>query len=275
MVAIVKSPRIEYRVEPPFFIIQFIDDEKLNALDGNDYMYLAELMLESDKNDTVSITVLQSSGRFFSAGASFTSIAKEYKSNSKYGEVPKWSSLFLSRNVYVTNAFIKHRKPIVCCLNGPAIGLSAAIVMLCDIVYCMNEKVYLQFPFAKIGLVTEGSVSITLPLKLGYAQAQRVLYFNKPVTYDMLENHVSTKNYKMDDWKQFNRATLEDLRKDLKHLHLSCLIGMKSLIRETWVHHLNRANVQEVTEAMPYWIDGVPQSTFTKMMLGAKKKSKL
>lgn len=277
MVVIAKSPRIEYRKEGIFFIIQFTDQKKLNALDGNDYLYLAHLLVENDKDPETAFTVLQSSGRFFSAGADFSSIRKENTHNSD-GTLPKWASAFLSRNTYVTNAFIVHSKPIICCLNGPAVGLSAAIVMICDIVYCMNDKVYLQFPFVKIGLVTEGSTSITLPLKIGYARAQNTLFFNKPLTYDILEDSVSLRNYQLDDWKQFNEQALSDLKKDVKGLNLTSIIVMKKLIKETWMQHLLRANASEVTDAMPFWIDGIPQSNFLKMLKRAeanRSKSRL
>ena len=232
MVIIEKSPKIEHRVGGPFSIITFVDEKTLNSMDGNDYLYLAHLLVETDKNPDVSFTVLQSRGRFFSSGANFSSIATQQKVKSENGELPKWASMFMSRNAYVTNAFVTHSKPLICCLNGPAIGLSAALVMLCDIVYSMNDKVYLQLPFAKIGLVTEGCISITLPLKLGYSRAQQILFFNKPVTYDLLEGTVSLKNYDMSDWKEFNEATLQDLKQDLKGLNLASIIGMKSLIKD-------------------------------------------
>ncbi|CDO92865.1 unnamed protein product [Kluyveromyces dobzhanskii CBS 2104] len=277
MVVIAKSPRIESRKDGLFFIIQFTDEKTLNSLDGNDYLYLAHLLLENDKDPETGFTVLQSSGRFFSSGANFSSITAQNAQNSS-GELPNWVSAFLSRNTYVTNAFIVHSKPIVCCLNGPAVGLTAAIVMLCDIVYSMNDKVYLQFPFAKIGLVTEGSTSITLPLKIGYARAQNILFFNKPLTYDVLENTVSVKNYQLDDWRIFNRQSLDDLKTNVEGLNLSSMIGMKKLIKETWMQHLHRANVSEVTDAMPFWIDGIPQSNFLKLLTKAesnRSKSKL
>ena len=276
MVSIVKSSRIDSRKQGPFLIIFLNDEKTLNSLEGNDYLYLAHLLIENDKDADTSFTVIQSSGRFFSSGANFSSIVKENGKNNKDGELPKWAAAFLSRNTYVTTAFINHSKPLICCLNGPAVGLSAAIVMLCDIVYVMNNKVYLQFPFAKIGLVTEGAVAVTLPLKIGYARAQNVLFFNKRVTYDMLENTVSVKNYELDDWQQFNARVLEDLGKDVKNINMASIIGMKALIKETWKGHLLQANVSEVTDAMPFWIEGIPQSNFNKLLKKAEsRKNKL
>ena len=96
--------------------------------------------------------ILQSTGRFFSSGADFKGIARAQMDDGvKYAsETSKWLSNFVARNVYVTDAFIKHSKVLVCCLNGPAIGLSAALVALCDIVYSINDKVYLLYPLSLI-----------------------------------------------------------------------------------------------------------------------------
>ncbi|MDP1131115.1 hypothetical protein, partial [Klebsiella pneumoniae] len=59
-------------------------------------------------------------GRFFSSGADFKGIAKaQGDDTNKYpSETSKWVSNFVARNVYVTDAFIKHSKVLICCLNG-------------------------------------------------------------------------------------------------------------------------------------------------------------
>ena len=48
------------------------------------------------------------------------------------------------------NTFIQLKKPIVVAVNGPAIGLGASILPLCDVVWA-NEKAWFQTPYTSFG----------------------------------------------------------------------------------------------------------------------------
>lgn len=264
------NEKIKYYVDGAFFIIKFNDPRSLNALGGNDYLYLAQLLEKADEDPNVYFTVLQSSGRFFSSGANFTSIAEAQDSNGNEPELNKWLTQFVSRNVYVTDMFIRHKKILICCLNGPAIGLSAALCALCDIVYAMNDKVYLLFPFASLGLVTEGGTSVTLPLKLGNNTTYETLMFNKAVKFDKLNGSIVTKNYQLNDTQEFNDVVLNDLKAKTEHLYLPSVLGMKKLLMNNYIDRLQRANSVEVNDALKYWVKGEPQRRFKE--LGSKQR---
>ncbi|QLG74354.1 hypothetical protein HG535_0G02380 [Zygotorulaspora mrakii] len=265
------SGKIEYRIEAPFFIIKLSDPGRLNSLAGNDYLYLAQLLEKADEDDCVYFTVLQSSGRFFSSGADYLSIGKAQETNKSEPELNKWLSNFVSRNVYVTDMFTRHRKILICCLNGPAIGLSAALCALCDIVYSMNENVYLLFPFASLGLVTEGATSVTLPLKLGNNATYQALMFNEPIKYDKLKGSVITKNYGLNDTEKFNTAVMDELRQKTNHLYLPSILGIKKLLMINIRDQLERANAVEVNDALKCWVKGEPQKRFKELSLKQRK----
>ncbi|SCU85652.1 LANO_0C04896g1_1 [Lachancea nothofagi CBS 11611] len=267
-----ESRKMSYRVDGEFFIITFTDPKSLNALSGTDYIYLAHLLEIADRCDTVSFTVLQSTGRFFSAGADISHIEQVQAAakSEPSGMLGKWLSEFASRNVYVTHTFATHTKILVCCLNGPAVGLTAAIVMLCDLVYCMNDDVYLLFPFANLALVTEGALSITLPMKLGYNVAHEILMFAKPVTYQQLIDKVIVRNYKLTDAETFNNQVLSDLFEKTSGLFHDSFINMKSLLKRPILSELKRANIDEVADAMKYWVQGLPQKRFQE--IGSKQR---
>lgn len=280
MTVIKPSSKITYTIKGVLFIIQFKAPQTLNSMSGDDYLYLSHLLQISDSNPHTKFTVLQSSGRFFSSGADVSGIAELHKSSKKgskteqvaesNGELPKWLSLFVSRNLFVTHVFATHKKILVCCLNGPAVGLSAAIVMLCDLVYSMHDKVYLLFPFANLGLVTEGGLSVTLPMKLGFNVANEILMFSKPATFDQLKDKVITRNYAMRDVDEFNNKVVQDLTEMTTHLHKESITGMKKLLKATMINELKRANDDEVIDALDYWVQGIPQGKFEE--IGAKKR---
>ncbi|SCU90541.1 LADA_0F04830g1_1 [Lachancea dasiensis] len=267
-----ESRKMTYRVEGEFFVITFTDPKSLNSLSGTDYLYLAHLLEIAEECETVSFTVLQSSGRFFSSGAEIGHIAQVQKAANTEppGMLGKWLAEFASRNVFVTHTFATHSKILVCCLNGPAVGLTAALVVLCDIVYSMNENVYLLFPFANLALVTEGALSVTLPLKLGYNIAHEILMFAKPVKYEQLIDKVIVRNYKLTDTETFNNQVLADLHHKTSGLHHDSFINMKSLLRRPIISELKRANIDEVADAMKYWVKSLPQQRFEE--IGAKKR---
>lgn len=70
---------------------------------------------------------------------------------------------------------------IVAVLNGPAIGVAATTLALCDIVYA-SERAYISTPFVRLGLCAEGTSSYLFPRSLGRSKASELLFLNKPMS---------------------------------------------------------------------------------------------
>ncbi|NWI84505.1 CDYL protein, partial [Pitta sordida] len=66
------------------------------------------------------------------------------------------------------NTFIQFKKPIIVAVNGPAIGLGASILPLCDVVWA-NEKAWFQTPYTTFGQSPDGCSSLTFPRIMGLA----------------------------------------------------------------------------------------------------------
>lgn len=73
----------------------------------------------------------------------------------------------LSSRTFI-NTFIQFKKPIVAAVNGPALGLGAAILPLCDIVWA-NEKAWFQTPYMAYGQTPDACSSLTFPRIMGVA----------------------------------------------------------------------------------------------------------
>lgn len=76
-------------------------------------------------------------------------------------------------------AFIHFKKPIVVAVNGPALGLGASILPLCDVVWA-SEKAWFQTPCAALHLTPSGCSSYTFPQILGVAlvgQKKKSVFF--------------------------------------------------------------------------------------------------
>jgi len=81
--------------------------------------------------------------------------------------VPLSPVLLLFLRTFV-NTFIQFRKPIIAAVNGPALGLGAAILPLCDVVWA-NEKAWFQTPYAAYGQTPDACSSFTFPRIMGLA----------------------------------------------------------------------------------------------------------
>ncbi|EDO18190.1 hypothetical protein Kpol_543p19 [Vanderwaltozyma polyspora DSM 70294] len=266
MVELKSEDKIKYTINGPFFVIKLDNPKNLNAMTREDYLYLGQLLEKSENNPDVYFTVLTSTGRFFSSGADFANITAKNE-NSNDPELTKWLSNFVATNLYVTDMFARHSKVLICCLNGPSIGMSAAIVALCDIVYSKNDLVYLLFPFASLGLITEGATSVTLPRKINDNVAYEKLIFSQPFKYDVLKGNIIVKNYKIEDTDEFNSAVLKDLSEKIKYLHLPSCLGMKNLIHSSLRDEIIRVNSIEVNDALKFWLQGEPQRRFKQLLL--------
>uniref|UniRef100_A0A3Q3XQ23 Uncharacterized protein n=1 Tax=Mola mola TaxID=94237 RepID=A0A3Q3XQ23_MOLML len=79
------------------------------------------------------------------------------------------------------NTFIQFRKPIVAAVNGPAVGLGAAILPLCDVVWA-NEKAWFQTPYTAYGQTPDACSSFTFPRIMGLASANELLLSGRKLT---------------------------------------------------------------------------------------------
>ncbi|XP_061622048.1 chromodomain Y-like protein 2 isoform X1 [Phyllopteryx taeniolatus] len=78
-------------------------------------------------------------------------------------------------------AFIRFKKPIVVAINGPALGLGASILPLCDVVWA-SERAWFQTPCAALHLTPSGCSSYTFPQILGVALANEMLFCGRKLT---------------------------------------------------------------------------------------------
>ncbi|XP_067109134.1 chromodomain Y-like protein isoform X1 [Osmerus mordax] len=79
------------------------------------------------------------------------------------------------------NTFIQFKKPIIVAVNGPAVGLGAAILPLCDVVWA-NEKAWFQTPYTTYGQTPDACASLTFPRIMGVASANEMLLSGRKLT---------------------------------------------------------------------------------------------
>jgi len=257
-------------------IITINNEKKLNALNQMQYYDLASKLREVATRDDVYVTLLIGKGRFFSAGADVST------NRPTDAEVDNphllWLRSFVAFNLNITQAFYSHPKILVVGLNGPCVGLSAAITAHADFVYAVPDT-YLLTPFSSLGLVAEGNASRALLQRLGPARGHEALIMSKRITADELVqcgyvNKVFTECGKGDSDK-FRELVLKEIDERLgDHLVGDSMLGIKKLIRAPDREIQERQVVNEVFDGLDRFLTGVPQAEFAKVASG-KKRHKL
>ncbi|TRY53803.1 hypothetical protein DNTS_002765 [Danionella cerebrum] len=79
------------------------------------------------------------------------------------------------------NTFIQFKKPIIAAVNGPAMGLGASILPLCDVIWA-TEKAWFQTPYTTFGQTPDACSSVTFPLIMGVASANEMLLSGRKLT---------------------------------------------------------------------------------------------
>ncbi|RBR03076.1 uncharacterized protein FIESC28_11807 [Fusarium coffeatum] len=259
---------LEYRGR--IAVLTIHNERKLNAFTGAQYYDLAQKLREIATHDEVFTTVILAKGRFFSAGADVGVTRKSPgEDNDSHKQLLQ---TFVANNLNITHAFATHPKILVIGLNGPVIGLTAALVAFADFIYCAPST-FLLTPFSSIGLVAEGGASRALALRLGPARANEALLMSRRIGSQELERcgFVNAIFDEGDDAK-FRARVLHEVDERLgDHLNGDSLIGIKKLLRKPEMDIMHTQNVHEVFAGLERFLTGVPQEEFAKLASGAKR----
>lgn len=185
-----------------------------------------------------------------------------------------WLKNFVSNNLHITHAFYTHPKILVTALNGPAVGLSAALIAFSDFIYAAPHA-FLLTPFSSLGLVAEGNASVGFVRRLGISKANEALIMSKRIG---IEDLVQTGfvNGVVDVGSKDSPKFLEDVLKEVDerlgaHLNRDSLVKIKALIQRPDMDTLDRQGVLEVMGGLDRFLKGVPQEEFRKIASGEKK----
>jgi peroxisomal 3,2-trans-enoyl-CoA isomerase len=272
-------------------IITLNQPKKLNALDQDGYFQLATAMHTVAARDDIYITVLTGNGRFFSAYVQSTShfstrvdniyrgadvsLANSGPPSNSPADVRKyWLQNFVTNNLHITQAFYTHPKILVTALNGPAVGLSAALIAFSDFIYAAPHA-YLFTPFSSLGLVAEGNASVGFVRRLGISKANEALIMSKRISIEELV-HTGFVNKVFDVGSKDSPKFLEEVLKEVderlgSHLNADSMVKIKALIRRPELDVLDKQGVTEVMGGLQRFMSGIPQEEFRKISSGQKK----
>jgi len=145
----------------------------MNAVDATLHHEFGELFRMLKQEGDARVIVLTGSGRAFSAGgdmAWFPELRDPARMHALRREAKQiiWDEL----DVEI---------PIVCALNGPAVGLGASIALLCDLIVMADSAAIID-PHVQVGLVAGDGGAAIWPLLVGPLSAKRHLMLGEPLT---------------------------------------------------------------------------------------------
>lgn len=160
----------------------------LNAVDELLHGELTRLFRELKRESEARAVLLTGSGKAFSAGGDFAWFPT-------LDSLEKLEHLRRDAKQMIWD-LLEVELPIVAALNGPAVGLGASLVLLCDVIF-MSERASLVDPHVSVGIVAGDGGAAIWPLVLGPARAKQFLLTGDPVdaenAYRMgLVNAIST-----------------------------------------------------------------------------------
>jgi enoyl-CoA hydratase/carnithine racemase len=142
-----------------------IDNPPVNAMSPQ---FRDEMMLVFDRisdMDDVRVAILTGAGKVFCAGADIKSRA---------GAEPQpgdhWQNSRKSRESF--HCIVECKKPVICALNGPALGAGLAVAASCDILIA-SEKGSLGLPEINVGLLGGGRHAMRL---FGHSLTRRMMF---------------------------------------------------------------------------------------------------
>lgn len=150
-------------------------DSPMNAVDERLHHEFGELFRILKQEGEARAVVLTGAGRAFSAGGDmewFPTLRSPDRLHALRREARQiiWDQL----DVEI---------PIVCALNGPAVGLGASIALMCDLLVMADSAAIID-PHVQVGLVAGDGGAAIWPLLLGPQAAKRHLMLGEPLRAD-------------------------------------------------------------------------------------------
>jgi len=269
---------VSLKLTPPLAVITISNPRKLNALNQDHYYRLSCLLQDIAANNAFTITILTGAGRFFSAGADVSTSRPTAPSASDLS-IPDTTRhrarreilrSFVANNLDLTRAFYTHPKILIAALNGPAVGLSAALLGFADFIYA-TPHTFILTPFSSLGLVAEGGASIGFVNRMGISLANEALLMSRKILMpQLLSSGFVNKEFPADE--AFLKTVITEVKDKLgEHLNGESLIKIKGLIRERERSEMEAQGVKEVIGGLDRFAKGVPQEEFRRLASGEKR----
>ena len=141
--------------------------DQLNAVNLRLHEELAEVFSWATADPHSDVVLLTGAGRAFSAGGDIDHILSFVRDPNLFDEEVRLAK----RSVF---SMLELDKPLICKMNGPAVGLGATLALFCDIIFAA-ENAKIGDPHVLVGLVAGDGGAVIWPQRIGLARAKEFL----------------------------------------------------------------------------------------------------
>lgn len=142
--------------------------DQLNAVNTTLHTELARIFLDAKHDPDADVIVLTGKGRAFSAGGDLDWMQEAIDDPESFEEVGREAKEIVFNQLDLD-------KPLICRMNGHAIGLGASLACLCDIVVA-SDRAKIGDPHVSVGLVAGDGGALIWPQLCGYTKARYYLF---------------------------------------------------------------------------------------------------
>lgn len=164
---------IDIRHEGAVAVVTLNRPEAMNAADAVMHRELSQVWdYLADDLDT-RVVVLTGAGRAFSAGGDFPRMVETRLDQRIQDEV-------FAEARKTVRSMVELPQPLIAAVNGPAVGLGASLVSLCDLAVA-SEKSFLADPHLGVGLVPGDGAALLWPMTMGLMRAKEYVFTGKRI----------------------------------------------------------------------------------------------
>lgn len=221
-------------------LIKFNRPSKKNSFTPQMYEGIASILNAAATDDRVTVTALTGANDFYSSGNDIFSQMQSAIGQDSSALV----KASIGRVRAFISAFINYPKMLIAVVNGPAIGIAATTLSLCDVVYA-SDKAYIRTPFTELGLSGEGCSTFLFPRIMGMSKATEMLCFGHRMSADdAMQCGLVSKVFPHDTLEKEVWPKLEEFVQMPKQ----SMFATKRLIRARLNEELHKANEEELRE---------------------------
>ena len=152
---------------------------QLNAVNARLHAELARVFVDAERDPGSDVVVLTGNGKAFCAGGDLDWMQSAIDRPAEFEQTAAEARAIIRSQLDMT-------KPLVCRLNGHAIGLGATLALCCDAVVA-HEGVRIADPHVQVGLVAGDGGALLWPLLMGHVRAKRYLLTGDPLSATQAE----------------------------------------------------------------------------------------
>lgn len=165
---------IELSRKERLLVITLNRPDSLNAVDLEMHEDLADVLAFAQADQHSDVVLITGAGRAFSAGGDLDHISRNAANPRLFDNEAR-----LAKRIVFTLLDIE--KPVICRMNGHAVGLGATLALMCDIIFA-DERAKIGDPHVHLGLVAGDGGAIIWAQRIGLAKAKEYLLTGELLT---------------------------------------------------------------------------------------------